>query len=74
MSAAGISLVAGLLMDAVMGGLAVAEAFDKFREGRPPDETPEEAAAEFVREMLAQVVAEDEADVALKEWREKHGE
>jgi len=70
MGAAGIL---GLLIDAAMGGLAVATAFQKFREGRDPGETEEDAAAEFAKTMLAEVTNEQEADDALAAWKAKHG-
>ncbi len=69
----GAGAILGLLIDAALGGLAVATAFQKFREGRPADETEEDAAAEFAKEMLSQVTSEQEADDALAAWKAKHG-
>ena len=66
--------ILGLLLDAAMGGLAVATAFDIFREGRDPSETPEQAAAEFVREMVEALKSETEADMAIAAWLAKHGQ
>ena len=63
----------GLLIDAAMGGIAVAGAFAEFREGRDPAETPEQAAAEFVKEMVAQLKGEADADAAIDDWMAKHG-
>lgn len=61
-----------LLIDAALGGLAVATAFQKFREGRDPGETPEQAAEAFAREMLAQASGETAADDALAAYRAKN--
>jgi hypothetical protein len=69
----GAAAIFGFLMDAALGGLAVATAFQKFREGRPADETKQDAAAEFTREMLAQMTSEQEADDALAAWLATHG-
>jgi len=69
----GAAAIFGFIVDAALGGLAVATAFQKFREGRPADETPEDAAAEFAKEMLAQVTSEQEADDALAAWKARHG-
>ena len=66
--------ILGLLMDAAMGGLAFASALDTFREGRDPGETKEQAAAEFVREMVAALAAEAEADKAIDDWLAAHGD
>ena len=69
----GAAAIVGLLLDAAMGGIAVATAFNKFQEGRDPGETPEQAAAEFVKEMVAQLKGEAEADDAITAWLAKHG-
>ena len=63
----------GLIMDAALGGLAIKEGFDAFRVGRDADETEEDAAAEYAREMLKQVTGEKEADEAVATWRAVHG-
>ena len=73
MSAAAVLTVAGLLMDAAIGGIAVMDAFAKFREARPADETEEQAKQAFVKEMLEQLVGEQEADDAVDAWMAKHG-
>ena len=65
--------IVGLLIDAALGGLAVADAFQEFKKARDPNETPEQAAAAFVEEMLANVKDEQAADDALAKWRAKHG-
>ncbi len=68
-----VATVIGLLIDASLGGIAVAQAFQEFQKSRPADETPEESAQEFAKEMAAQLVGEAEADDALSAWRAKHG-
>jgi len=65
--------IVGLLIDASLGGLAVANAFAVFREGRDPAETKEQAAAEYVKEMVAQLTKEEDADNAVDAWLAKHG-
>jgi hypothetical protein len=67
------SVALGLLLDATMGGLAVATAFREFRKGRDPAETEAQAAAEFVKEMVAQIRGEEKADDAIEAWLAKHG-
>ena len=71
--ALGTAAIAGLLLDAAMGGLTFATAFREFRKGRDPGETEEQAAAEFVKLMLAEVTAEKRADDAIDAWLAKHG-
>lgn len=69
----GAAAIVGLLLDAAMGGIAVAGAFQEFRKGRPANETKEEAAAEFVKEMVSQLKGEEDADDAIEAWLAKHG-
>ena len=69
----GPTVIVGLLLDAAMGGLAVASAFQEFRKGRDPGETEEQAAAEFVKEMVSQLAGEAKADDAIAAWKAKHG-
>ena len=64
----------GLLIDAALGGIAVASAFTEFRKGRDPNETVEQAAAEYVKEMVAQIKSETDADDAVDAWLAKHGD
>lgn len=68
-----LATVAGVLLDVTLAGTAFVQAFQTFRQARPADETPAQAAAEFVREMLAQVQKEAEADAAIDAWLGKHG-
>lgn len=63
-----------LIIDAALGGLAVATAFREFQEGRDPGETPEQAAEVFAREMLAQESGEAAADDALAAYRSKRAQ
>ncbi len=65
--------IIGLLIDAALGGLSVAKAFQSFRKDRPADETPEQAAEAFVKQMLKQVAGEKRADDAVAAWKAKHG-
>jgi hypothetical protein len=65
--------IMGLLLDATMGGIAVASAFSEFRKGRDPNETKEQAAAEYVKEMVAALQKEADADAAIAAWLAKHG-
>ena len=66
--------IVGLIMDAALGGIGIATAFAEFRQSRDPGETPEEAAAEYVKEMLVQVSGETKADSVIAEWKLKHGD
>lgn len=70
---AGVAAIVGLLLDATMGGIAVATAFQEFRKSRPADETEDEARAEFVKEMLSQAKGEAAADDAIAAWLARHG-
>lgn len=70
----GLEVIVGLLLDATMGGIAVAGAFQEFRKGRPADETEDEARAEFVKEMISQIQGEAAADDAIAAWLAKHGQ
>ncbi len=69
----GASLVLGLVIDAALGGIAIKKAFDEFRKDRDPSETPEDAAAEYAKKMLAEIISEQEADSAVAAWKAKHG-
>lgn len=69
----GATAIVGLLIDAALGGIAVAKAFDEFQQSRPADETPEEAAEAFAKDMIAQVSDEQRADDAIAAWKAKHG-
>ena len=73
MMAIGATAIIGLLLDAAMGGLAFAGALQEFRKGRDPAETEEQAAAAFVKEMVAQLKGEERADDAVDAWLAKHG-
>ena len=73
-SATGAAAWLGLIVDTALGGLAIKEGFDAFRKGRDPDETEDDAAQEYAREMLAQVTGEQEADDAVAAWRAVHGQ
>ena len=64
-----VTIALSLLVDAALGGLAVASAFQKFQKDRPGDETPQQAAEAFAREMLAQAAGEAAADEALAAYR-----
>jgi hypothetical protein len=71
MSPAGIL---GLIIDAALGGLQIANGFAEFRKNRDPNETEAEAAAAYAKKMLEAVVKEDEADAAIADWLAKHGQ
>ena len=74
MSVAAVATVTGLLIDATMGGLTLVNAFAAFRKGRDPAETKEQAAAEYVKEMLVLAVKEKRALDATAAWLAKHGQ
>lgn len=73
MSVATIATVTGLLIDAALGGVTLVNAFAQFRKGRDPKETEEQAAAEYVREMLGLAIKERAALAATTKWLAKHG-
>ena len=73
MSVATVATITGLIIDAALGGATLLTAFQKFREGRNPKETPQEAAAEFASEMLALAIKERAALSATTKWLAKHG-
>ncbi len=72
MATLGTAAILGLFIDAALGGLAIASGFQEFQKGRDPGETPEQAAAEYARLMLADVIGEQEADNAVNEWLATH--
>jgi hypothetical protein len=73
MSVTAVITIGGMLIDAAMGLPTLIDAFAKFREGRDPGETKEQAAAEYVREMLSLAIKEREAQDAIAAWLAKHG-
>lgn len=73
MSVATVATVTGLLIDAALGGATLLDAFARFRKGRDPKETQQEAAAVYVQEMLGLAIKERAALTATTKWLAKHG-
>ena len=73
MSVATVATITGLIIDAALGGATLLNAFNEFRKGRNPKETPEQAAAEFANEMIGLAIKERAALTATTKWLAKHG-
>ncbi len=73
MSVATVATITGLLIDAALGGATLIDAFARFRKNRPAAETKEQAAEEYVKEMIALAIKERTALAATTKWLAKHG-